>query len=123
MCPSPVLDAVQGATPAACSGKGACQADGTCACDLGAGDVGCSVRTPVLAWAATEQHTLSSNDWIYWELDVPQDAAALMVEMNRTSGDPVLFLKPKGLGFQVCKPSSRDGTLSVPSRNPLQPGW
>lgn len=99
MCPAPVLSSQT--APVACSGKGACQGDGSCVCDPGSGDVGCGAKTPVLPPGSEEQHTLSSADWMYWQLEVTQDGAAITVQLNRTSGDPVLFLKPSDLGFQV----------------------
>jgi hypothetical protein len=48
-----------------------------------------------------EQHSLSSDDWMYWSLNLTQDATALSVQLNRSAGDPVLFLKPAEAGFQV----------------------
>lgn len=48
-----------------------------------------------------EAHTLSSADWMYWELLLEQDADAILVQLTRTAGDPVLFLKPQSEGFQV----------------------
>ena len=48
-----------------------------------------------------EQHSLESNDWMYWELNVQQEAATVLVQLNRSAGDPVLFLKPAGAGFLV----------------------
>ena len=110
MCPAPILDTQT--APVACSGNGACQADGSCACDTGFGDVGCSAKTPPLTPGVEERHTLSSGDWMYWDLEVTQDAAAIVVQLNRTSGDPVLFLKPKGLGFQVRHASTHPFSLA-----------
>ena len=46
-------------------------------------------------------HSLGSNDWMYWELDIEQDASTVLVQLDRTAGDPVLFLKPAQAGFQV----------------------
>ena len=46
-------------------------------------------------------HSLGSNEWMYWELSVPDNASTVLVQLNRTAGDPVLFLKPLGAGFQV----------------------
>lgn len=99
-CPAPALSAADG-TPELCSGKGQCTADGSCSCNLGSGDVGCNIRTPVMGWGAEEAHTLSSSDWMYWELVLDQDAAAIVMELTRSSGDPLLFLKPQSAGFQV----------------------
>ena len=48
-----------------------------------------------------EQHSLESNDWMYWELQLTQEAASVLVQLNRSAGDPVLFLKPAGAGFLV----------------------
>ena len=38
---------------------------------------------------------------MYWSLNLTQDATALSVQLNRSAGDPVLFLKPVKAGFQV----------------------
>jgi hypothetical protein len=48
-----------------------------------------------------EQHSLSSNGWMYWSLNVTQGATAVSVQLKRSAGDPVLFLKPAAAGFQV----------------------
>ena len=48
-----------------------------------------------------QQHSLGSDEWMYWELNVTQEASTVLVQLNRTAGDPVLFLKPAWLGFQV----------------------
>ena len=54
-----------------------------------------------IASAQGQQHSLGSNEWMYWELNVTQDASTVLVQLNRTAGDPVLFLKPAQAGFQV----------------------
>ena len=56
---------------------------------------------PVSRAGAPEVHTLLTNAWMYWNLNLGEDAAAVIVQLNRTAGDPVLFLKPAGEGFQV----------------------
>ena len=48
-----------------------------------------------------EQHSLATNDWMYWELNLAQEAASVLVQLNRSAGDLVLFLKPAGAGFVV----------------------
>ncbi len=85
-----------------CAGNGACGAGGACACSPGFGDVGCDRHVPALVPGVLEQHSLAPNDWMYWSLELEDDAAAVIVQLNRTAGDPVLFLKPAGQGFQVC---------------------
>ena len=104
-CPAPVLNTGDG-TPRVCSEAGQCSSDGRCSCEEGRGDVGCSARTPVLGWGVEEAHSLASADWMYWELQLEEDAAAILVQLTRSAGDPVLFLKPQLEGFQVCDYSS-----------------
>lgn len=48
-----------------------------------------------------EQHSLATNDWMYWELNLAEEAASMLVQLNRTAGDLVLFLKPASAGFVV----------------------
>ena len=48
-----------------------------------------------------EQHSLETNDWMYWELILKEEAASVLVQLNRSAGDLVLFLKPAGAGFVV----------------------
>ena len=38
---------------------------------------------------------------MYWELNLRQEAASVLVQLNRSAGDPVLFLKPAVAGFVV----------------------
>ena len=99
-CPAPFLNTQDG-LPRVCSGVGQCSYGGSCSCDAGFGDVGCSARTPLLSWGVEEPHTLSSADWMYWELLLEEDADAILVQLTRSAGDPVLFLKPQLEGFQV----------------------
>ena len=105
-CPAPLLDPTDG-TPLSCSGAGHCIEDGRCSCNAGTGDVGCSKSTPTLGWGVEEAHTLSSADWMYWELLLEQDADAILVQLTRTAGDPVLFLKAQSEGFQVGRLQDR----------------
>jgi hypothetical protein len=100
-CSAPDLGA-GGAAPVPCSGRGSCLASGACTCEAGSGDVGCDAKVAQMAWGAAELHTLSSNDWMYWQLEVGEEGAqAIMVQLERWAGDPVLFLKPKDGGFEV----------------------
>ena len=48
-----------------------------------------------------EQHSLDTNDWMYWELNLKEEAASVLVQLNRSAGDLVLFLKPADAGFVV----------------------
>ena len=52
-------------------------------------------------WGQEEQHSLATNDWMYWELNLAEEAASVLVQLNRSAGDLVLFLKPAGAGFVV----------------------
>ena len=99
-CPAPSMGQTP-ADPPACSGNGACAANGTCACATGWGDLGCDVVVSPLAPGAPEAHTLAANGWMYWEITLGQDAAALTVQLTRSAGDPVLFLKRADRGFQA----------------------
>ena len=69
--------------------------------------LGCAKEKPTCLQVLTaipgqeEQHSLDSNDWMYWELNLTQEAASVLVQLNRSAGDPVLFLKPAGAGFLV----------------------
>jgi len=52
-----------------------------------------------------EPHSLGSDEWMYWELNVTQDGSTVLVQLQRTAGDPVLFLKPLEAGFKVSSGS------------------
>ena len=101
-CPAPSLGVPSSSgRPPACSGNGACGGEGACACNAGWGDVGCDAAAPPLVPDAPEAHTLASNGWMYWEVVLEADAAALSVQLTRSAGDPVLFLKRADQGFQA----------------------
>lgn len=108
-CPRPL-----GVADGECSGRGACGApagladgeadrlalaSGVCACDDSWGDVGCNRPLAELVANAAEPTgaTVPSGDWAYFYVDVAapaaEPAAALLVEMRRAGGDPVLFVK------------------------------
>ena len=79
-------------------------ASGTCACLEGWGDVGCD--EPLVELVANAESpvaaTVQPGEWAYFYVDVAapgsaasgaNPAAALLVEMRRDGGDPVLFVK------------------------------
>ena len=55
----------------------------------------------LIAEGQEQLHSLGSKEWMYWELNVRENASTVLVQLNRTAGDPVLFLEPVGAGFQV----------------------
>ena len=96
-----------------CGGQGTCinatldngayDADattGVCTCNAGYGDVGCNEKLAPLSSGTPATGTTGIGDWSYYEFDVvlPQqyDAStkvAMLAELRRESGDPVLFVK------------------------------
>ena len=79
-------------------------ASGACACLEGWGDVGCD--EPLVELVANAESpvaaTVQPGEWAYFYVDVAapgsaasgaNPAAALLVEMRRDGGDPVLFVK------------------------------
>ena len=96
-----------------CGGQGTCinatldngayDADattGVCTCNAGYGDVGCNERLALLSSGTPATGTTGIGDWSYYEFEVvlPQhyDATAkvaILAELRRESGDPVLFVK------------------------------
>ncbi|KAK9834335.1 hypothetical protein WJX81_008044 [Elliptochloris bilobata] len=98
-CAAPVL-ANGTAAPLVCSGHGACAND-TCACQPGSGDLGCQAVTPVLGQASPVSGLLAFGAWDYYQVVLPSSGQEVLVEMRRTRGDPVLFVKPVGAGVQA----------------------
>ena len=108
-CPRPTASAGE------CGGKGTCGlapgftsgvvnrlklTSGVCACDKGWGDAGCDQALLELeANAPPVAVTVPVGEWAYYFLDVEDVThgddpnVAVLVEMTRTSGDPVLFVK------------------------------
>jgi len=96
-----------------CGGEGSCinatldngvyDADattGVCTCNAGFGDVGCNEKLAPLSSGTVATGTTGIGDWSYYEFEVvlPQqyDATAkvaMLAELRRESGDPVLFVK------------------------------
>ena len=93
-CPRPTGDDM-------CSGalNGVCEADGMCACKPGFGDVGCDKTLTPLTDGVTRDGSIPVGEWIYYDFEVPHPAdrsvaaVTMLVELNRASGDPVLFVK------------------------------
>ena len=95
-----------------CGGQGTCinatldngaydaDATGVCTCNAGYGDVGCNEKLAPLSSGTPATGTTGIGDWSYYEFEVvlPQqyDASAkvaMLAELRRESGDPVLFVK------------------------------
>ena len=108
-CPRPL-----GVAAGECAGRGACGppdrlaggevnrlalASGVCACADGWGDVGCDRQLEKLVANDDEPTiaTVPAGEWAYFYVDVvaasADPEAALLVEMRRDGGDPVLFVK------------------------------
>ena len=113
-CPRPL-----GVDAGECGGRGSCGApaglaggevdrlalaSGACSCSEGWGDVGCD--EPLVELVANAESpvaaTVQPGEWAYFYVDVAAPssaasganlAAALLVEMRRDGGDPVLFVK------------------------------
>mmetsp|Transcript_12582 Transcript_12582/g.37821 ORF Transcript_12582/g.37821 Transcript_12582/m.37821 type:complete len:987 (+) Transcript_12582:235-3195(+) len=71
-----------------------------CTCRDGYGDVGCNVPVGRLAAGQAAARTVPVGGWLHFDIHVPENVEQLVVEMNRTTGDPVLFVKPLAAGFQ-----------------------
>eukprot|EP00899_Mesostigma_viride_P007560 jgi/Mesvir1/16805/Mv15170-RA.2 len=83
--------------PRSCNGHGTCK-NGACTCERGWGDVGCDKT--ILPLSSDWQHTsLVKGNWAYYEVEVSQPGSSLLVELKRTRGDPVLFVKEVNGGY------------------------
>lgn len=66
--------------------------------------MGCSKPLTQLLEAQTVGNAaLPAASWAYYAVTLPMDASTLIVEMSRTRGDPILFLKGLNEGFEVSK--------------------
>lgn len=103
-CPAPLLLRDE---PLVCSKRGTCTNEGMCTCDskTQSGGVGCEVTTTQLEVGEWHKTTSSVAAWDYYAITVEvgdsvrTDSPNLLVEMKRTRGDPVLFVKHAGDGF------------------------
>ena len=59
----------------------------------------CSLAPDVAKMIVREPGTADRSGWVTAPVQVPPGQAALVIEMNRTSGDPVLLRKPAAGGF------------------------
>ena len=71
-----------------------------CTCQGGFGDAGCDVPLTQLTRGAKAARVIPVGGWAYFELEVPPGVQGLLVEMNRSAGDPVLVVKPAPAGFR-----------------------
>ena len=108
-CPRPL-----GADAGECGGRGTCgdpsgftsgtvdrvsYASGVCTCNDGWGDSGCDQALTQLVPGVETTVAIPVGEWRYFYLDVldathgSDPNVAILVEMERTAGDPVLFVK------------------------------
>ena len=80
--------------------------DAVCACQPGWGDTGCNQQLIELNNGEEAfESLLPPGQWEYYEVVLPDGDGTLLVEMSRTRGDPILFLKGFDEGFQVTPAS------------------
>ena len=115
-----------------CAGHGICinatddagshdvfQTNGVCSCFNGWGDVGCDKNLTRLIVGRSQTATVPVGEWAFFDVVVQAPPVygldpeiAMLVELRRTSGDPVLFVK------EVDDPSSgAPGGGAVPAVN------
>jgi len=75
-----------------------------CVCDAGWGGVGCNHQVTQLTLGVPFPALgVPGGDWLYFQYTVLQPGA-LLAQMRRSSGDPILFLKAQNEGVEVCFP-------------------
>mmetsp|Transcript_27371 Transcript_27371/g.37752 ORF Transcript_27371/g.37752 Transcript_27371/m.37752 type:complete len:617 (+) Transcript_27371:3-1853(+) len=71
-----------------------------CRCQSSWGDIGCNQFLKYLPFGVSSvTESLTIHGWAYYEINVERKVSALLVELRRYSGDPVLFVKPKYQGY------------------------
>lgn len=76
--------------------------DAECSCKTGWGDVGCDEPLQQLrAGTAVNNSGLMPGQWRYYMVTLPQPDMTVIVELERSRGDPILFLKGMTEGFEV----------------------
>ena len=77
-----------------------------CVCDAGWGGVGCNQQVTELASGEPAPvQGVPGGDWLFYQFTLPQPGA-LVAEMRRSAGDPILFLKAQNEGVEVRLTSS-----------------
>ncbi|GMH44443.1 hypothetical protein BSKO_12395 [Bryopsis sp. KO-2023] len=119
-CPSPIPEEGE------CSGKGTCIATdsgpdieenafdlpvGSCMCEETWGDVGCNAYMERLNNSMEVSGSLDVGEWEFYELEVPAGSRVLLVEMRRSAGDPILFVKDFAEG---AEPTSLPSIIEFP---------
>lgn len=69
-----------------------------CSCRSGFTDVGCNLRETRLTVGNITSSSIPAGSWQYFSLEVPPGVEEVLVEMGRSSGDPLLFVKPLAAG-------------------------
>jgi len=78
--------------PNSCSGHGICESNGACWCNDDYAGVDCSIRGISLRNSEQVQGTVSTNQWIYYILDVTNSSAfSVVMKETRTTGEIFLF--------------------------------
>ena len=81
------------------AGSGVGATFGTCTCEAGYGDIGCDKILTVLKHGVSARAEIPVGEWAYYDFEVPDpgpmtsELPTLLVELDRTAGDPVLFVK------------------------------
>lgn len=76
--------------------------DVSCVCDSGWSDVGCSVPIAQLNDSQMVGNSgLEAGQWEFYQITLQQDETTLLVELTRTRGDPILFVKGIQEGYEV----------------------
>lgn len=114
-CISPVWGGDSNSTQP-CSGNGSCQVSlvppptaAVCVCDAGWGGEGCNQQvTQLESGVPAAALGVPGGDWLFFQITVPQ-SGALVAQMRRSSGDPILFLKAQSEGVEPgALPSALD---------------
>jgi hypothetical protein len=75
-----------------------------CVCDAGWGGEGCNQQvTQLESGVPAAALGVPGGDWLFFQITVPQ-SGALVAQMRRSSGDPILFLKAQSEGVEVPPP-------------------
>eukprot|EP00884_Botryococcus_braunii_P021873 jgi/Botrbrau1/836/Bobra.0352s0031.2 len=109
-CPSPSLGPEPLPGPV-CSGLGQCQVINPvcsgqtpcarCICPSGRAGTGCEVQVPILSnGSVVRPELLGVNKWDFYEIKLQDDSSTVLLELQRTSGNPFLILKAQGTGYE-----------------------
>jgi len=104
-----------------CNDKGSCKnVDdiGVCKCDDGFGDVACDASVTELLngekWPNDDPESLNVNMWKYYSFTIPPGVeSTVIVELYRTNGDPILFVKRAEDGIANGRSGIANGVPSM----------